>query len=105
MLARDVAINAVTKDEGTRVRVLIRPKLQVAVKNRGKNGNGDAPPPLREIVCTLNGASVAVLSAGKNFGDSGFFELELRGGKPGDAIDVAWVDIAGNKGRGGAVLK
>jgi hypothetical protein len=103
MLARDAAINATRKDDSARVRVLIRPKLQVAIKNGGKNGETLAP--LREAICTLNDATVAVLTAGHNFNDSGYFELELRGSKAGDAFNVSWVDVAGNKGRGGVVLK
>jgi hypothetical protein len=108
MLARDAAINATRKDDSARVRVLIRPKLQVAIKNGGiKNGgkNGETLAPLREVICTLNDATVAVLTAGHNFNDSGYFELELRGSKAGDAFNVSWVDVAGNKGRGGVVLK
>src|ERR1700719_825447 len=103
MLARDAAVNVTRKDDSARIRVLIRPKLQVAIKNGGKND--ETPAPLREVICTLNNATVAVLTAGRNFNDNGYFELELRGSKPGDAFNVSWVDVAGNKGRGGVVLK
>lgn len=103
MLARDVAVNAVRKEGTTRVRVLIRPKLQVFTKPADRSGA--VLPQLREVTCTLNDKNVAVLTAGQNFGENGFFELELRGGQPGDAIGVAWVDAGGNKGRGSAVLK
>ena len=103
MLARDVAINVVRKDDKARVRILIRPKLQIATKPSDQDGA--ALPRLREVVCTLNDSKFAVLTAGDNFNDSGFFEVELRGGQPGNTINVAWTDVAGNKGQGSSVLK
>jgi hypothetical protein len=101
MLARDVAINVIRKDDKTRVRILIRPKLQVATKP----GDSAPLPHLREVVCTLNDDKFAVLTVGDNFNDSGFFEVELHGGQPGNTINVAWTDVAGNKGQGSSVLK
>ena len=103
MFARDVAVKATRNDGATRVRVLIRPKLQV-LTNRAEQ-TGSALAQLREIVCTLNDNKVAILAVGQNFNDSGFFEVELRGGNPGDAVNISWVDAEGNKGQRGVVLK
>ena len=90
MAKNTIKIRAKTRDAVTRVKTLIKHKMQ---------GNSTAASEahfIQEVVCEHNGALVLKANWSNNISRNPYLSFEFEGGTPGDQITVSWIDNMGD---------
>jgi sulfur-oxidizing protein SoxZ len=96
-MANSIRIRAQAKGGETTVKALITHPMETGQRKDKKTGKKIPAHFIQELVCKHNGATVVTALWGPAVSKNPYVAFDLKGGKPGDTIEMSWVDNLGEK--------
>ncbi len=102
-MSNEIRIRAAHRQGITDLRVLIRHPMETG--NRKDSGGRNIPEHfIRTVTLRLNGVLLTRLHWGPGVSRDPLFGMRLQQARPGDRIEVLWIDNLGNQGSETAVV-
>lgn len=97
MASYPMRIRARAKDGVADIKVLIEHPMETGLR---KDASGKLVPIhfIQNVVATCNGKTVLNAQWSQAISKNPFLGFKIKGGKPGDKVNVSWVDNEGMKG-------
>jgi sulfur-oxidizing protein SoxZ len=96
-MANTIRIRAQAKGGETTVKALITHPMETGQRKNKKTGKLIPAHFIQELVCKHNGTTVVTGLWGPAVSKNPYVAFDLKGGKPGDTIEMSWVDNKGEK--------
>jgi sulfur-oxidizing protein SoxZ len=96
-MASSIRIRAKASGDTTTVKALITHAMETGMRKNKKTGEKIPAHFIQEVVCKLNGNTVMTAEWGPAVSKNPYLSFKLSGAKPGDTIDLSWVDNMGKK--------
>jgi sulfur-oxidizing protein SoxZ len=96
-MANSIRIRAQAKGGETLVKALITHPMETGQRKDKKTGKKIPAHFIQELVCKHNGKTVVTGLWGPAVSKNPYVAFDLKGGKPGDSIEMSWVDNKGEK--------
>jgi sulfur-oxidizing protein SoxZ len=96
-MANSIRIRAQAKGGETTVKALITHPMETGQRKDKKTGKLIPAHFIQELVCKHNGTVVVTALWGPAVSKNPYVAFDLTGGKPGDTIEMSWVDNLGEK--------
>ena len=96
-MANSIRIRAQAKGGETSVKALITHPMETGQRKDKKTGKLIPAHFIQELVCKHNGTTVVTAQWGAAVSKNPYVAFDLTGGKPGDTIEMSWVDNLGEK--------
>ena len=93
------------KGDVTTVKALITHPMETGMRKDKKTGKKIPAHFIQEVTCKHNGAVVMTAQWGPAVSKNPYLSFQFTGAKPGDTIDVAWVDNTGKSDSASAQVK
>ena len=95
-MADPMRIRAKAEGEKATVRVLMAHEMETGFR---KDANGQVIPAwfIQSVVAQLNGKTVMTAQWGPSVAKNPFLQFNVKGAKPGDKVNISWVDSKGDK--------
>ena len=95
-MADPMRIRAKAEGDKATVRVLMAHEMETGFR---KDANGQVIPAwfIQSVVAQLNGKTVMTAQWGPSVAKNPFLQFNVKGAKPGDKVNISWVDSKGDK--------
>ncbi len=104
-MAKTIRIRAKAKGDTTTVKALITHPMETGQRKNKKTGKKIPAHFIQEVVCKHNGATVMTAQWGPAISKNPYLSFQFTGGKPGDTIELSWVDNKGQSDSASAKIR
>ena len=96
-MAKSIRARASAKGDTTTVKALITHPMETGLRKDKKTGKKVPAHFIQEVVAKHNGATVMTAQWSGAVSKNPYLSFQFTGGKPGDSVELSWVDNMGGK--------
>jgi sulfur-oxidizing protein SoxZ len=100
-----IRIRSKRKNGHTQIRTLIVHPMETGRNKDKKTGVLIPANFIQQLTVKVNDKVVASLNTGASISKNPYFAFQIKGGYPGDVINISWLDNLGNSDTAESVIK